>query len=150
MAEKSLPAYVTRLNSGSLNISRMLFCHLLLVNMPHCNISSHNCQGISYFVFPQSSSLCKKWIHLCDREVDWKPRKDDRICSSHFALEDFQQDLQVELLRTRPKLKLKGGSFPTHRLSHQHAVSFTLPPATSRAVSKLEAARAVHDMSTAT
>ena len=48
---------------------------------------------------------------------------------------------------TRPKLKLKGGSFPTRRLSRQHAVSFTSPPATSRAVSKLEAARAVRDMS---
>ena len=88
-----------RLNSGSLNISRMLFCHLLLVNMPHCQVanccnnSSCNYQGISYFVFPQSSSLRKKWIHLCDREVGWKPRKDDEICSSQFAPEDFQREL---------------------------------------------------------
>ena len=85
--------------------------------MPHCQVancrnnSSCNCQGISYFVFPQSSSLCRKWIHLCDREVGWKPRKDYQICSSHFTPEDFQQDLQAELLGTRPKLKLKGGSF---------------------------------------
>ena len=111
--------------------------------MSHCQVadchnnSSRNRQGISYLVFLQSSSLHKKWIHLCDREVGWKPRKDDRICSSHFAPEDFQRDLQAELLGTQPKWKLKGGSC---RLSRQHTVSFTSPPATIRAVSKLEAA----------
>ena len=129
--------------------------------MPHCQIAScrnnsaraHSDEGISFFHFPKDPNIRSQWIHFCDRgESKWTPRADDRVCSVHFQLDDFQRDLQAELMGTPARKKLKNSAVPSLCLSREHVSSvFTPTPCRRAAISKLTHAREIEEMlSTAT
>lgn len=59
-------------------------------------------QNIIYHAFPKSKDLVSRtirseWIHRCRRKDKFNPDT-GRICSVHFVQNDYERDLQNELL----------------------------------------------------
>ena len=67
---------------------------------------------ISMFTFPRDPELQHIWISRCQRS---KPInvKYARVCSLHFAPEDFERDIKSEILGLPPRRLLKRGAVPT-------------------------------------
>lgn len=70
---------------------------------------------VSFFSFPRDEETCKQWILKCNRKAAINV-KNARVCSLHFAPEDFERDLKSELLNLPRKLKIKRGSVPSLKL----------------------------------
>jgi hypothetical protein len=67
---------------------------------------------ISFHLFPKNESARQEWIKLCGRDHPFNA-KTWRVCSLHFDANDFERDLQAELLNYTPKAKkLKLGALP--------------------------------------
>ena len=65
--------------------------------------------------FPIEPKLRKTWILACKRTDSFDPDK-SRVCSNHFAPEDFLRDLKNELLNLPIRKILKSDSYPTLNL----------------------------------
>lgn len=104
--------------------------------MPQCavwNCSSLHGQidkegkKISLHAFPlKDATRLKAWVHACGRQ-DFIPNKVDRVCSLHFNPEDFERDLQLELMGQDPTkrkraTKLKPGTVPHLPKDHPGAI----------------------------
>ena len=74
--------------------------------------------GIKWFVFPKDKERAGLWWHKIKRDCRLSEVKDPRVCSKHFAKEDFQRDLKYELMHPDTpmpllKLKLSESAFPS-------------------------------------
>ncbi|XP_053676554.1 uncharacterized protein LOC128726753 [Anopheles nili] len=69
--------------------------------MPKSSCSASFCKNNRYNVkkrkldvlfhtFPFDSVLNYKWIQFCRQHKNWRPAKDDVICSAHFKTDDYQ------------------------------------------------------------
>ncbi|XP_050309381.1 uncharacterized protein LOC126745543 [Anthonomus grandis grandis] len=67
---------------------------------------------------PEAVKLREEWATRCFRQDDSLNicLKNQRVCSEHFAEEDYDRDLRSELLGLPTKLKLKKGALPTLKL----------------------------------
>lgn len=70
---------------------------------------------IKYHVFPKNQIIKQQWIHRCRRDGQWNPNN-AHVCSEHFKDDDFERDLQAELLNTAPRKKLKFSAVPSLKL----------------------------------
>jgi len=62
--------------------------------------------------FPvKNPALCKIWISRCKR--DKFNIQNSSICSNHFTDDDYERDLEHELLNLPPRKKLKPTAAPT-------------------------------------
>lgn len=80
------------------------------------NISNKNPE-LSYHIFPRNFRTSnptpgdKRWLKFCKRD-DINP-KHARICEVHFKQEDYERDLEHELLGLPPRKKLKPDAVPS-------------------------------------
>lgn len=86
--------------------------------MPGCAVA--NCinndknskdKEITFHRIPKDEGLRKAWIHACKRADDFNANN-VKVCSCHFSDDDFERDLQSELLNVKPKRKLRTGAIP--------------------------------------
>ena len=80
-------------------------------------------KGISYHRFPRDPEIRRQWMLACrraDREVNPVTAL---ICSNHFHADDFERDLQNELLGLPLKKKLKKGCVPSQNLGYAKILS---------------------------
>lgn len=56
--------------------------------------------NITYHSFPKDEEVRKIWIKRCCRLKEWRPTLQQKyfICSVHFNDDDYERDLQAELL----------------------------------------------------
>lgn len=55
----------------------------------------------------------QKWITACNRTYNFTPLdSSDRVCSDHFDFNDYDRDLQAELLCLNRAKKLKSNAVP--------------------------------------
>lgn len=111
-------------------------CSTSAQNMPQCAV--WNCASLpgkideegkklSFHAFPlKDATRLKAWIHASGRK-DFIPTKADRVCSLHFNPDDFERDLQLELMGQDPKqrkraTKLKPGTVPQLPKDHPGAI----------------------------
>ena len=66
----------------------------------------------TYHTFPKDRELQKLWIIACKREGTINVRH-ARICSQHFNENDYERDLQHELLNLPQRKRLKANAVPT-------------------------------------
>lgn len=66
----------------------------------------------SYHRFPKNDSLQKFWVNCCRRKDQFNVQT-AKVCSRHFNEEDFERDLQNELLGGKPRKILKENSVPS-------------------------------------
>lgn len=92
--------------------------------MPGCavanckNFSEKTDSTVSYHSFPKDIKLCKSWKFACVRKDKFNT-KTVRVCSAHFAPEDFVRDLQAELTGQERRRYLKPGIIPHLNLPHR-------------------------------
>ena len=73
-------------------------------------------KGVSYHRFPQDPNTRHQWMVACWRTDKVINPRTAFVCSNHFREEDFERDLQNELLGLPLKKKLKKGSVPSQNL----------------------------------
>ena len=66
--------------------------------VPECNqkgVKSPTGEKVSFFEFPNESSLRKRWIHAIRRDEgkNWQITRDTKVCSLHFRREDLRKSL---------------------------------------------------------
>ncbi|XP_066973174.1 52 kDa repressor of the inhibitor of the protein kinase-like [Macrobrachium rosenbergii] len=74
--------------------------------------------GVRHFRFPKDEVFRDKWLHACRRADPVNP-KNAVICSVHFTLQDYAEDLKSRLLDTespRNKRALKENAVPSLNL----------------------------------
>jgi hypothetical protein len=69
-------------------------------------------QDASFHRFPKNETLQKIWVIRCRRK-DKINVATAKVCSRHFAEEDFERDLRSELLGCKPRKILKPNSVPS-------------------------------------
>uniref|UniRef100_A0A6P7GZB7 Uncharacterized protein LOC114344850 n=1 Tax=Diabrotica virgifera virgifera TaxID=50390 RepID=A0A6P7GZB7_DIAVI len=74
-------------------------------------------KSVRFHGFSKDLALEKLWVITCCREDKFNT-KTSRICSKHFKQEDFERNLQHELLQYESKKgpKLKSDAFPSLHL----------------------------------
>nr|XP_033817764.1 uncharacterized protein LOC117368323 [Geotrypetes seraphini] len=70
--------------------------------MPGCMVqgccnSTGRSQGVSFHRFPPDGPLFQRWLEALKRK-DFRPQKHHVVCSQHFRLWDFKDDLRSRLL----------------------------------------------------
>uniref|UniRef100_A0A6P7HAM3 THAP domain-containing protein 11-like n=1 Tax=Diabrotica virgifera virgifera TaxID=50390 RepID=A0A6P7HAM3_DIAVI len=102
-----------------------------------CN-SDNKDKTLRFHTFPKDSVARKLWIIACCRQDNFNCNT-ARICSKHFKTEDFQRNLQQELLNYESKKgpKLKPEAVPTLYLPKTKS-------ATLSAIQKKRVQRAEH------
>lgn len=68
---------------------------------------------IRFFSFPSDPEMAKAWIKSCHRTPDFKP-KFSRVCSLHFKLSDYEDEIQAKILNYPPKKLKKDGKNVYH------------------------------------
>uniref|UniRef100_A0A182NJT5 Gamma-tubulin complex component 2 n=1 Tax=Anopheles dirus TaxID=7168 RepID=A0A182NJT5_9DIPT len=69
---------------------------------------------VTFHTFPgQYDPLLKKWIEFCQRKPDWKPHKNDVLCSAHFREDDYQMTQSPLMKQSRSHRHLQVHAFPT-------------------------------------
>lgn len=59
-------------------------------------------QHIKYHSFPKDKAIKNIWVSRCKRKGIWNPDS-CHVCSIHFKEDDYERDLQAELLNLPPK-----------------------------------------------
>ncbi|XP_063241746.1 uncharacterized protein LOC134541925 isoform X2 [Bacillus rossius redtenbacheri] len=72
---------------------------------------------IKYHRFPKDKHLRKLWVHRCKRNVNFNPSA-AKVCSVHFKDDDFERDLQNELLGLAQKKVLKKDAVPSLHMTN--------------------------------
>lgn len=104
-----------------------------VIAMPNvrCNVSTCNNRidktksagmQISYHRFPKDPRIRKEWTIKCKRAGKWNPDM-CRICSVHFAADDFIKDFKSELMGTPFKRMLKKDAIPSQNLPSSAIIS---------------------------
>ena len=107
--------------------------------MPYCavprcvNGSGETTSGskVKFFCFPKDEQRARLWWLKIKREGNLRDVKDPRVCSDHFENDDYQRDLQFELLNPGtplplPKLRLIDSAYPNRNIPATHARYETL------------------------
>uniref|UniRef100_A0A0K2TNV0 THAP-type domain-containing protein n=1 Tax=Lepeophtheirus salmonis TaxID=72036 RepID=A0A0K2TNV0_LEPSM len=72
-----------------------------------------NPRDAQYFAFPQKKLMLQRlWISVCRRK-DSINIKNAKICDRHFTSNDFERNLQAELLDLKARKKLKSDAVPS-------------------------------------
>ena len=114
---------------------KMVFCNAFGCS----NSDKHRKDGVSFHRFPKDVELRKRWVNAL-RLVSLPENflQTGRVCSEQFTADDFQRDLQAEMLGGRGRRQLKPGAVPS-------VFSFTPEPAAKRvrrvAVDRLDRSR---------
>jgi hypothetical protein len=69
-------------------------------------------KNIKYHKFPKEPEIRNQWVKYCRRSGSWNPDS-CHVCSEHFLPEDYERDLQAELLNLKPRYILKALSVPS-------------------------------------
>ncbi|CAH1179844.1 unnamed protein product [Phaedon cochleariae] len=82
--------------------------------------SSKTEEKLTFHVIPRqkdflSTTIRNEWIACCNRPATWNP-DNGRICSAHFCDQDYERDLQHELLGLPLRKRLKKTAIPTQNL----------------------------------
>lgn len=85
----------------------MKYCAVTICN----NRQGKNRGDVSFHRFPASETLRKVWLLRCGRDENFDCAQ-GRVCSVHFAEEDFERDLRGELLGEPLKKRLKPEVIP--------------------------------------
>ena len=82
-----------------------------------CKNSRHNTKNVSYHRFPKREKLQKEWAKRCksNNKINFNV---SRLCSAHFLADDFERDLQHELLNLPLKKMLKSDAVPSQNLPY--------------------------------
>nr|XP_040565526.1 uncharacterized protein LOC121115370 [Lepeophtheirus salmonis] len=81
-----------------------------------------NPPDVHYFCFPKHGlKLQRLWVSMCKRS-DKVNIKNARVCERHFSPEDFERNLQAELLKLKCRKKLKKGAFPSCNISGNECI----------------------------
>lgn len=67
-------------------------------------------EKVMFFTFPKDPKILKEWARKCCRKDNWTP-KNKRICSKHFILTDYEDEMQARLMNFQPKQLKKTGRF---------------------------------------
>lgn len=70
---------------------------------------------VTYYSFPKDPALRNTWVWKCGRADQFNPNT-SRICSDHFAEEQFQLDIEAQLMGYTRHRKLIVGAIPTLKL----------------------------------
>lgn len=62
-----------------------------------CVVTKAEGKDIMYHNFPKDETVRDEWVRLCNRAPRWNPAT-SQICSVHFSENDYERDLQNELL----------------------------------------------------
>lgn len=57
---------------------------------------------IRFFSFPKKPEILKQWVRLCRRKSPFDP-KNKRICSKHFALDQYEDMIEAQITNKMPK-----------------------------------------------
>ncbi|CAG9854233.1 unnamed protein product [Phyllotreta striolata] len=78
---------------------------------------------IRFFTFPKKKEVLKQWVRLCRRKSPFDP-KNKRICSKHFALDQYEDMIEAQIKNTMPK-RLKETAIPSLNLPlvPEHTIS---------------------------
>lgn len=103
-------------------------------NHTTCAVASCKNQGkgtnfeIIYHRFPKNPALRKLWEVKCKRADKFKP-ENSYVCSSHFHGNDYERDLEHELLNLPPRKRLKQEAFPSLLIENSKpSICDTHPP----------------------
>lgn len=64
---------------------------------------------VMFFTFPKDPKILKEWARRCCRKDNWSP-KNKRICSKHFLLTDYEDEVRARLMNFQPKQLRKTGN----------------------------------------
>ncbi|XP_029284602.1 uncharacterized protein LOC115006471 isoform X2 [Cottoperca gobio] len=76
-------------------------------------------RGVVFHSLPtRDSERCRKWLKAIqspkfDESTPVSKYGNIRVCSQHFKLEDYEPDIQAELMKTTPRKILKSNVIPT-------------------------------------
>ncbi|KAJ8910908.1 hypothetical protein NQ315_003962 [Exocentrus adspersus] len=95
--------------------------------------------SIVFHSFPKgkdlvSSTIQKEWVHRCRRNDKFNINT-SRVCSEHFTVNDYERDLEHELLNLPPRKILKKTAVPTVNLD-QEVKTLSNTPRNERAIRK--------------
>lgn len=80
-------------------------------------------KNIKFHRFPKDPSTFQIWVQKCDRLGNWNS-KSCHVCSDHFKDDDYERDLQGELLGEPLKNKLKLTGRSRHMVKLQKITDF--------------------------
>ena len=75
------------------------------------NYKNSKARGITLHRFPKELNVQRAWVHLCKRKDSFNVQK-AVLCSEHFDSNDYERDLQAELLNISSKKRLKKTAIP--------------------------------------
>lgn len=78
--------------------------------------------GIIYHRFPKNDKLRQLWISRCKRSDKFNPNN-ARVCSVHFRTEDYDRDLENELLGLPQRKILRTDAVPSLLIPNWHGDS---------------------------
>ncbi|KAJ8883558.1 hypothetical protein PR048_015402 [Dryococelus australis] len=82
------------------------------------NFSEKTSSDVSYHTSPKDARLSKVWKFTCTRKYDFNTQA-VRVCSAHFALDDFVRDLQAKHTGQERRRHLKPNVVPHLNLQHK-------------------------------
>lgn len=71
-------------------------------------------EKISFYKFPTDIKIRKEWIRKCYKKGKFNP-DNKRICSKHFTINDYEDELKSRLMNVLPK-KLKNTGRYTYKI----------------------------------
>ncbi|XP_045460330.1 uncharacterized protein LOC123670812 [Harmonia axyridis] len=103
-------------------------------NMPGVSCSVATCrnnsikaketgENLMFLRFPKDFKIQKEWVRKCAKKDEWNPNH-KRICSLHFKLDDYEDEMKARLMNIKPK-KLK--------IDEELSIAFTLRYLSKRA-----------------
>lgn len=77
-----------------------------------CRNNSIKCkekgENTLFFTFPKDSLIRKEWVRKYYRKDKWNP-VNKRVCSKHFKVDDYEDQMHARLMNLIPKKLKKDG-----------------------------------------
>lgn len=85
--------------------------------MPQCAVITcgnnyRKASNVRYHRFPSEEYIREHWKAICGRKDPSYNCQTARVCSLHFSRENYEKDLEHELLGLPPRTRLRKGAYP--------------------------------------
>lgn len=85
--------------------------------MPQCAVVTcgnnyRKASNVRYHRFPSEDALREHWKAICGRKDPSYNCQTARVCSLHFSRDNYEKDLEHELLGLPPRTRLRRGAYP--------------------------------------
>ncbi|KAL0272170.1 UNVERIFIED_CONTAM: hypothetical protein PYX00_005250 [Menopon gallinae] len=85
--------------------------------MPQCAVITcgnnyRKASNVRYHRFPSENYIREHWKKICGRKDPAYNCQSARVCSLHFSRDNYEKDLEHELLGLPPRTRLKRGAYP--------------------------------------